>query len=86
LAAAACAARPYLPRPHRAAESAAGDSGRAADDEDQQRVRQAPEELRRFLDDVKTVEPLLRLVASHEVQTTVPLNEVVWTVLRLVDA
>ncbi len=46
----------------------------------------APEELRRFLDDVKTVEPLLRLVASHEVQTTVPLNEVVWTVLRLVDA
>jgi len=46
----------------------------------------APEEFRRFLDDVKTVEPLLRLVASHEVQTTVPLNEVVWTVLRLVDA
>lgn len=46
----------------------------------------APEELRRFLDDVKTVEPLLRLVASHEVQTTVPLDEVVSTVLRLVDA
>ncbi|MGI8676266.1 MAG: AAA family ATPase [Nocardioidaceae bacterium] len=44
------------------------------------------EELRRFLDDVETVEPLLRRVASHEVRTTVPLNEVVTTVLRLVDA
>ncbi len=46
----------------------------------------APEELRRFLDDVKTVEPLLRRVATHEVRTTVPLNEVVTTILRLVDA
>jgi dephospho-CoA kinase len=45
-----------------------------------------PEELRRFLDDVETVEPLLRRAASHEVRTTVPLNEVVKTVLRLVDA
>jgi dephospho-CoA kinase len=45
----------------------------------------APEELRRFLDDVQTVEPLLRRVASHEVRTTVPVNEVVTTVLRLVD-
>jgi len=45
----------------------------------------APEELRRFLDDVKTLEPLLRRVASHEVRTSVPLNEVVTTVLRLVD-
>jgi dephospho-CoA kinase len=45
----------------------------------------APEEFRRFLDDVATVEPLLRQVASHEVRTTVPLNEVVATVLRLVD-
>jgi dephospho-CoA kinase len=44
----------------------------------------APDELRRFLDDVETVEPLLRRVASHEVRTTVPLNEVVTTVLRLV--
>jgi len=44
------------------------------------------DELRRFLDDVETVEPLLRRVASHEVRTTVPLNEVVTTVLRLVDA
>jgi len=46
----------------------------------------APEELRRVLDDVETVEPLLRRVADHEVRTTVPLNEVVNTVLRLVDA
>jgi dephospho-CoA kinase len=46
----------------------------------------APEELRRFLDDVETVEPLLRRVASHEVRTTVPLNDVVTTVLRLVEA
>jgi hypothetical protein len=33
-----------------------------------------------------TVEPLLRRVADHEVRTTIPLNEVVRTVLRLVDA
>jgi dephospho-CoA kinase len=45
-----------------------------------------PEELRRVLDDVETVEPLLRRVADHEVRTTVPLNEVVTTVLRLVGA
>ena len=45
-----------------------------------------PEELRRFLDDVETVEPLLRRVATHEVRTTEPLNEVVTTILRLVDA
>lgn len=45
----------------------------------------APEKFRRFLDDVETVEPLLRRVASHEVRTTVSLNEVVTTVLRLVD-
>jgi dephospho-CoA kinase len=46
----------------------------------------APEQLRRFLDDVETVEPLLRQVASHEVRTTVPLNDVLTTVLRLVEA
>jgi dephospho-CoA kinase len=45
-----------------------------------------PEELRRFLEDVGTVEPRLRRVADHEVRTTVPLDEVVSTVLRLVDA
>jgi shikimate kinase len=43
------------------------------------------EERRRFLDDVETVEPLLRRVAHHEVRTTVPLDEVVRTVLRLVE-
>ena len=43
-----------------------------------------PEELKRFLDDVTTVEPLLRRVATHEVQTTASLNEVVTTILRLV--
>lgn len=44
----------------------------------------APEELRRFLEDVRTVEPLLRQVADHEVLTTVSLAEVVATILRLV--
>ena len=44
------------------------------------------EERRRFLDDVETVVPLLRRVATHAVQTTVPLDEVVTTVLRVVDA
>jgi shikimate kinase len=46
----------------------------------------APEEHRRVLADVETVEPLLRRVADHEVRTTVPLDEVVATVLRLVEA
>jgi dephospho-CoA kinase len=45
-----------------------------------------PEELRRFLEDVEHVEPRLRGVADHEVGTTAPLDEVVATVLRLVDA
>jgi len=45
----------------------------------------APEERRRFLEDVRTVEPLLRRVADHEVRTTTPLDEVVTTILRLVD-
>lgn len=45
----------------------------------------APEVLRRFLEDVRTVEPLLRRVADHEVRTTAPLDEVVATILRLVD-
>ena len=44
------------------------------------------EERRRFLDDVETVEPLLRRVATHEVRTTAPLDEVVATILRLADA
>ncbi len=44
-----------------------------------------PEERRRFLADVETVEPLLRQAADHEVRTTAPLADVVATVLRLVD-
>jgi shikimate kinase len=44
-----------------------------------------PAELDRFLVDFETVEPLLRRVAHHEVRTAVPLNEVVATVLRIVD-
>lgn len=40
----------------------------------------------RILADLEAVEPLLRRVAHHEVVTTVPLDEVVSTVLRLVDA
>ena len=45
----------------------------------------SPDEFRRILDDVETVEPLLRKVATHEVRTTMPLDEVVTTVLRLVE-
>ncbi len=43
------------------------------------------EEFYRFLDDLETVEPQLRRVANHEVSTTVPLDEVVTTLLRLVE-
>jgi len=46
----------------------------------------APEELGRVVDDLATVEPLLRRVADHEIRTTIPLNEVVMTILCLVDA
>jgi len=44
------------------------------------------EELRRFREDAETVEPLLRRIATHEVRTTMPLNDVVTTILELVDA
>ena len=44
----------------------------------------APEERRRFLADVETVEPMLRRVADHEVSTVPPVGEVVTTVLELV--
>ena len=44
----------------------------------------APEELRRVRDDLETVEPLLRRAAGHEIRTTVPLDDVVATVLRIV--
>ena len=46
----------------------------------------APGELNRVLDDIETVEPLLRRVADHEVRTTMPLDEVVTAILRLVGA
>ena len=46
----------------------------------------ALEELSRIVDDVENVEPLLRRAADHEVRTTIPLNEVVTTIMRLVDA
>jgi broad-specificity NMP kinase len=42
-----------------------------------------PAELARILDDVEHVEPLLRRVATHEVDTTAPLGEVVDEVLRI---
>jgi shikimate kinase len=44
----------------------------------------APDESRRILDDLATIEPLLRRAAQHEVRTTMPLSEVVASVLRLV--
>lgn len=43
----------------------------------------APGELGRVLDDLRTVEPLLRKAADHEIRTTMPLSEVVATVLQL---
>jgi len=45
---------------------------------------QGPEELRRFLEDVEKVEPLLRRAATAEIETTMPVDEVVTTVLRVV--
>lgn len=46
----------------------------------------APEELSRVLADLHNVEPLLRQVADHEVRTTMALDDVVATILHLVDA
>jgi shikimate kinase len=48
------------------------------------RYGKAPEERRRFLEDVQTVEPLLRQVATAEIHTTTTLNEVVSTILEIV--
>ncbi|MPZ97727.1 MAG: ATP-binding protein [Dehalococcoidia bacterium] len=44
-----------------------------------------PDELAEVLHNIEAVEPLLRRRAHHEVDTSVPLDEVVATVLRLVD-
>ena len=43
----------------------------------------APGELRHVLDDLQAVEPRLRRVADHEIVTTMPLHDVVTTVVRL---
>jgi hypothetical protein len=44
-----------------------------------------PEELARVLGQVETVEPLLRRVSGHEIDTSAPLDEVVATVLWLTE-
>jgi dephospho-CoA kinase len=44
-----------------------------------------PEELNDVLTYLKTVEPRLRRVAGHEIDTTVPLEHVVSTILEVVD-
>lgn len=50
------------------------------------RYGRSPLERSRFLEDVRQVEPLLRQIADDEVDTTLPLDEVVQTVLRLAGA
>jgi shikimate kinase len=42
-------------------------------------------ELERILDDVREVEPLLRRAATHEIDTTQPLDEVVAQLLRIAE-
>jgi shikimate kinase len=44
-----------------------------------------PDEVARVLDLKRTVEPLLRKVAGHEINTSAPLDQIVETVLRLVS-
>jgi dephospho-CoA kinase len=46
----------------------------------------SPGELERVLDDLRSVEPLLRTAADHEIRTTKPLSDVVAEVLRLAAA
>ncbi len=46
----------------------------------------APAELARILADLQAVEPLLRRVADHEIETTIPPEEVVTAILRLAEA
>jgi dephospho-CoA kinase len=43
-------------------------------------------ELARVLDDLAAIEPRLRRIADHEIQTTSPLDDVLAQVLRLVNA
>ena len=45
-----------------------------------------PAELSRVLQDLRTVEPLLRRVADHEIQTTMPLDDVVSAILCITGA
>lgn len=45
-----------------------------------------PRDLERVRDDLRVVEPLLRKVADHEIQTTKPLSHVVTEVLHLASA
>lgn len=45
-----------------------------------------PEEVARVLDLLESVEPVLRKGAGHEIHTSIPLEEVVAEVLRIVDA
>jgi len=45
-----------------------------------------PEEVARVLSLLQTVEPLLRKAAGHEIDTSVPLEQVVAKVLQFVDA
>ena len=42
-----------------------------------------PDEAARVLDLIERVEPLLRKTADHEINTSVPLNDVVATVLQI---
>jgi dephospho-CoA kinase len=44
-----------------------------------------PDELAATLENLETIEPLLRKGADHEIDTRVPLSEVVTAVLRLLD-
>ena len=46
----------------------------------------SPGELERVLDDLRSVEPLLRTAADHEIRTAKPLSDVAAEVLRLADA
>lgn len=43
-------------------------------------------ELQRVLQDLETIEPQLRRAADHEVQTTIPFDEVVTAILRLASS